>query len=44
MDAVSLLENIGLNVKIIGNGTVKKQSLKSGIPISSGEKITLYLS
>ena len=32
MDAVSLLENIGLNVKIIGNGTVNKQSLKSGSP------------
>jgi cell division protein FtsI (penicillin-binding protein 3) len=44
MDAVSLLENIGLNVNIVGNGTVNKQSLKSGSHIRSGEKITLYLS
>ena len=44
MDAVSLLENIGLNVKIVGNGTVNKQSLKSGSHIRSGDKITLYLS
>ena len=44
MDAVSLLENIGLNVKLIGNGTVHKQSLKSGSQIKSDKKITLYLS
>jgi cell division protein FtsI (penicillin-binding protein 3) len=44
MDAVSLLENIGLKVKIVGNGTVNKQSLKSGSHIRSGDKITLYLS
>jgi cell division protein FtsI (penicillin-binding protein 3) len=44
MDAVSLLENIGLNVKIVGNGTVNKQSLKSGSKIRFGKKITLYLS
>lgn len=44
MDAVSLLENIGLNVKIVGNGTVNKQSLKSGSKIRFGKKIILYLS
>ena len=44
MDAVSLLENIGLNVKLIGNGTVHKQSLKSGSQIKSDKKIILYLS
>ena len=28
MDALSLLENIGLEVRLVGNGTVAKQSLK----------------
>ena len=34
MDAISVLENLGLIVEYSGNGKVKKQSLKSG------EKIT----
>jgi len=44
MDAVSLLENLGLQVKIVGNGTVAKQSLKSGEKLEKGTQITLNLS
>lgn len=44
MDAVSLLENLGLNVSLKGSGKVKKQSLKKGEKIIKGEKITLELS
>ncbi len=44
MDAVSLLENIGLKVKIIGNGDVSKQSIGSGKKIKRGDKIILNLS
>jgi cell division protein FtsI (penicillin-binding protein 3) len=44
MDAVSLLENIGLKVNIIGNGTVKNQSIKKGKAYKKGSVITLNLS
>jgi len=44
MDAVSLLENLGLEVRIVGNGTVSKQSIGAGKKINKGEKITLNLS
>ena len=44
MDAVSLLENLGLKVKTIGNGTVRKQSILEGEPIRKGQKIVLNLS
>jgi cell division protein FtsI (penicillin-binding protein 3) len=44
MDAVSLLENLGISVKIIGNGTVFNQSIKSGTTIEKGVLITLKLS
>jgi cell division protein FtsI (penicillin-binding protein 3) len=44
MDAVSLLENIGLEVRLVGNGTVAKQSLKTGEKIEKGKLITLNLS
>jgi len=44
MDAVSLLENLGLKVKIIGNGTVAKQSIGSGEPLKKGQQIVLNLS
>ncbi|WP_347374183.1 penicillin-binding protein [Aequorivita sp. Q41] len=44
MDAVSLLENIGLKVKIIGHGTVSSQSLKPGEILKKGQQITLNLS
>ena len=44
MDAVSLLENIGLKVILKGMGKVKKQSIKKGIPITKGATIILNLS
>lgn len=42
-DAMFLLENNGMNVKIIGFGCVKKQSLEAGQRFSKGNKITLTL-
>ena len=44
MDALSLLENLGISVKIIGNGTVFNQSIKSGTAIKKGAQIILKLS
>jgi cell division protein FtsI (penicillin-binding protein 3) len=44
MDALSLLENIGLKVKISGIGNVKTQSLKKGEKLVKGATITLKLS
>ena len=44
MDAVSFLENLGLEVKIIGNGTVVKQSVNTGEQLKKGKQITLNLS
>ncbi len=44
MDAVSILENLGLRVEIRGNGKVKKQSISQGTDINKVEKIILELS
>jgi cell division protein FtsI (penicillin-binding protein 3) len=44
MDALSLLENIGLKVKISGVGKVKTQSLKKGEKLVKGATIILKLS
>ncbi|MAO07331.1 MAG: penicillin-binding protein [Alteromonas sp.] len=44
MDAISLLENMGLKVISEGNGTVVKQSIASGETLKRGQKITLKLS
>ncbi|MCG2418478.1 transpeptidase family protein [Aequorivita sp. F47161] len=44
MDAVSLLENLGLRVQVVGNGTVSTQSIKSGELLKKGQLITLSLS
>ena len=44
MDAVSLLENLGMKVQVVGNGSVTKQSIKSGESLKKGEQITLNLS
>ncbi|MFS4469643.1 penicillin-binding protein [Maribacter sp. 2210JD10-5] len=44
MDAVSILENLGLNVEVKGNGTVKKQSISQGTDIKKVKKIVLELS
>lgn len=42
-DAVYLLENAGLKVKVIGRGMVRKQSIPSGEMIKKGSVITLEL-
>ncbi len=44
MDAVSLLENLGLKVTFEGVGRVKYQSLRRGQKLVKGTKITLKLS
>jgi cell division protein FtsI (penicillin-binding protein 3) len=44
MDAVALLENLGIKVKIKGFGKVKKQSLQAGQNISKNTTILLELS
>lgn len=44
MDAVALLENLGIKVKAIGVGRVKKQSLKPGEALDKSKTIILELS
>ncbi|WP_196891373.1 penicillin-binding protein [Aureivirga marina] len=43
MDAISILENLGLKVKYKGTGVVKKQSIKKGEKIKKGNTIYLDL-
>ena len=44
MDAVSLLENLGLKVELRGRGIVRSQSIKSGQKLKNGQTIILNLS
>ncbi|QBN18725.1 penicillin-binding protein [Flavobacterium nackdongense] len=44
MDAVALFGNLGLKVKIIGIGKVKKQSIQAGEPLDKNATIILELS
>ena len=44
MDALSLLENIGLIVKVSGIGKVKHQSINKGEKLVKGATIILNLS
>ena len=44
MDAVSLLENLGIQVEVHGNGKVKNQSIEQGTDINQVKKIVLELS
>ena len=44
MDAVALFGNLGLKVKIIGVGKVKRQSIQAGEPLDKNTTITLELS
>ena len=44
MDAISILENLGLKVEVKGNGKVKKQSISQGTDINKVERIVLELS
>ncbi len=43
-DAIYLLENMGLNVEVIGRGSIRSQSISAGSIIRPGQKITLELS
>lgn len=44
MDAIALLENLKLKVKVIGTGKVKSQSIQAGQPIIKNSIILLELS
>lgn len=44
MDAVSLLENLGLQVQFRGSGRVKQQSIEAGTKLEKNKTITLELS
>ena len=44
MDAMALCENLGLKVKMNGNGTVKKQSIPKGQKVKKNQTIVLELS
>jgi cell division protein FtsI (penicillin-binding protein 3) len=44
MDALSLLENLGLKVKVVGNGKVQSQSINAGTTIKKNDLITINLS
>lgn len=44
MDAVALLENLGLKVKVRGNGIVKQQSVPEGSELKKGQEIVLIVS
>lgn len=44
MDAISLLENMGLKVQLKGSGIVKKQSLISGQKVNKNQTIVLEVS
>ena len=43
-DALYLLENNGFSVRLVGVGTVKKQSIEAGKKFNKGDKISLILS
>ena len=44
MDAIPLLENLGLRVQLKGSGRVERQSLSTGVQIKQGQEIILNLS
>jgi len=44
MDAITLLENMGMRVKVVGNGKVRKQSIAKGVKLKSKQTIVLELS
>src|SRR5690606_25115254 len=43
MDALALLENMGLKVKIQGVGVVKKQSIEKGVKITPDQEVYLNI-
>jgi len=44
MDAITLLENMGVKVKLVGNGKVKTQSIAEGVKLKKNQTIVLELS
>ena len=44
MDAVALLENMGLKVKFSGMGKVTEQSINKGLKVTKGATVYLKLS
>ncbi|MEO0526859.1 MAG: penicillin-binding protein [Bacteroidota bacterium] len=44
MDAIAILENLGLQVEVKGNGKVKAQSISQGTDLNKVKKIVLELS
>ncbi|NNL15882.1 MAG: transpeptidase family protein [Flavobacteriaceae bacterium] len=44
MDAMALLENMGLNVKLSGSGIVRSQSIKKGIKVKKNQIVVLETS
>ncbi len=44
MDAIAILENLGLQVEVRGNGKVQKQSISQGTDLDKVDKIVLELS
>lgn len=44
MDALAILENLGLEVRVEGKGNVKNQSIKPGEKINTNQKVALSLS
>ena len=42
-DAIYLLENAGLKVKVVGSGTIRKQSIPTGTKFSKGTELILEL-
>jgi len=44
MDALMLLERLGLKVQLKGKGRVKRQSIKQGSKVKSKQQILLELS
>lgn len=43
-DAVYILENLGLEIRIIGRGKIRKQSIPAGLPFNKGDLVYLELS
>ena len=44
MDAITLLENMGMKVTLIGSGKVKSQSVRKGTKVKKNQTIVLQLS
>lgn len=44
MDAISILENMGLRVKLVGRGKVRKQSIQKGVKVTPKATVILELS